>query len=461
MQATYTIYLFISLIVGYSTYFNIFASIYCIYAIHNYYLGRDTLFNNIGMEVKFIGQGLSRQSDRPASEVINEVLENFGYKEFAAFVAFASEGGIKLILSNLKKFIRKGGKVRLYIGVDLHATSKEALELLLKENIPSYIVYSPNDITYHPKVYTFEGESSYYIIVGSSNLTTKGLYQNVEASLCVSNKYQADEGRELLSDIYDYYNDFLNGQSTTCKTLTQEILDILINSKVVLSEKTVRDFNKKYIGEVTTAQLSDIEKLNGTFAKLKRNTLSGQRKQRVRTEVLEAGEKDILVHTTSTDISANSIWIETREMTGGSRNILDLSAKGKQDKVIKPGSVEFFGIDKSDHTQRLDISLVYNNKIYPNNTILWGSGNNNWRIQLKGEAADKSKLTDISNPKLGKYGGFQHKILVFEKTEIENQYNLHIIDESEMESMIAQSYDWARSGNGNGRAYGYINPQSE
>ena len=107
MQATYTIYLFISLIVGYSTYFNIFASIYCIYAIHNYYLGRDTLFNNIGMEVKFIGQGLSRQSDRPASEVINEVLENFGYKEFAAFVAFASEGGIKLILSNLKK-LEKG-----------------------------------------------------------------------------------------------------------------------------------------------------------------------------------------------------------------------------------------------------------------------------------------------------------------------------------------------------------------
>lgn len=413
------------------------------------------------MEVKFIGQGLSRPSDRPASNVINKVLENSDYKEFSAFVAFASEGGIKLILPNLKKFIENSGKVRLYIGVDLHATSKEALELLLRENIPSYIVYSPNDVTYHPKVYTFEGESRYYIIVGSSNLTTKGLYQNVEASLCVSNEYQTDEGRELLSDIYDYYNDFLNGQSTTCKELTQEILDILINSKIVLPEKTVREYNKKHIGEVTTAQLSDIEKLNETFTKLKRKTPKGQRKQRVRTEVFEAGEKDILVHTTSADISANSIWIETREMTGGSRNILDLSAKGKRDTVIKPGSVEFFGIDKSDHTQRLDISLVYNDKLYPDNTILWGSGNNNWRIQLKGEADDKSKLTDISNPKLGKYGGFQHKILVFEKTEVVNQYNLHIIDESELEGMIAQSDDWARGGNGNGRAYGYINPPGE
>ena len=413
------------------------------------------------MEVKFIGQGLSRPSDRPASDVINEVLENSNYKEFSAFVAFASEGGIKLILTNLKKFIDSGGKVRLYIGVDLHATSKEALELLLKENIPSNIVHSPNEITYHPKVYTFEGESSYYIIVGSSNLTTKGLCQNVEASLCVSNEYQTDAGRELLSDICDYYNDFLNGQSTSCQTLTQEILDILVNSKVVLSEKTVRDFNKKHIGEVTTAQLSDIEHLTGTFAKLKRRRPTGQRKQRVRSEIFEAGEKDIMVHTSSIDITANCIWIETREMTGGSRNILDLSAKGRQDKVVKPGSVEFFGIDKSNHTQRLDISLVYNDKIYPDNTILWGSGNNNWRIQLKGEASDKSKLTDISNPKLGKYGGFQHKILVFEKTDVENLYNLHIIDESELDNMIAQSYDWARGGNGNGRAYGYINQPSD
>ncbi len=349
----------------------------------------------------------------------------------------------------MKKFIENGGKVRLYIGVDLHATSKEALELLLKENIPSYIVHSPNDITYHPKVYTFEGESRYYIIVGSSNLTTKGLYQNVEASLCVSNEYQDDEGRELLSDIYDYYNDFLSGQSTTCKELTQEILDILINSKVILPEKTVWEYNKKHAGEVTTAPLSDIEKLNDTFTKLKRKIPKGQRKKRVRTEVFEAGENDILVHTTSADIMASSMWVETRKMTGGSRNILDLSAKGKRDNAIKPGSVEFFGIDKSDHSQRLDISLVYNDKIYPNNTILWGAGNNNWRLQLKGEADDESKRTDISNPKLGRYGGFQHKILVFEKTNVENQYNLLIIYETEMENMINLSYDWAQGGNGN------------
>ena len=188
------------------------------------------------MDVKFIGQGLSSPSDRPAGDVVNEILERAEFREFSAFVAFASAGGIKQILPNLKRFMERKGKVRLFVGVNLHATSKEALELLMAEQIPSYIVFSPNKVVYHPKVYTFEGATQYFIIVGSSNLTTSGLYQSVEASLCVENNYDAndDEGKSLLSDIYDYYNGFLNGESTSCNKLTQDILDVLVDAKIVL-----------------------------------------------------------------------------------------------------------------------------------------------------------------------------------------------------------------------------------
>lgn len=413
------------------------------------------------MEVKFIGQGLSLPTDKPAGDVINEVLDNPSYHEFAAFVAFAREGGINLILPKLKKFIENGGNVRLYIGVDLHATSKEALQLLLRERVPCYIVHSPNPITYHPKVYVFEGDSNYYIIVGSSNLTTSGLYQNVEASLCVSNEYENDEGRELLSDIFDYYNDFLNGQSTSCAELTEEILEKLVNAKTVLPEKVVREYNKKQSNEIATAKLSDIKALNDIFAKLKIRATKVRNERKVRTEIMEAGEYDIMFHTSSASISASSMWIETKKMTGGSRNILDLSANGKRDGEDKPGSVEFFGIDKNDHSQRLDISLVYNDKVYDNNTILWAQDNNNWRLQLKGEASDNSKMTDISKSRFGDYGGFQRKILIFEKTVVENQYNLMILDETEIDNMITISSDWAKGGHGTGRAYGYINPVSE
>lgn len=413
------------------------------------------------MEVKFIGQGLSLPTDKPAGDVINEILESHSYNEFAAFVAFARKGGLNMILPKLKKFIENGGKVRLYIGVDMHATSKEALQMLMNERIPTYIVHSPNTITYHPKIYTFEGDSKFYIIVGSSNLTTSGLYQNVEASLCVSNEYENDEGRELLSDIYDYYNSFLNGQSTSCAELTEEVLEKLVNAKTVLPEKTVNEYNKKQNKDISTAKLSDIKALNETFAKLKIRSPKNQKDRKVNIEIMEAGESDIMVHSSSADISANCMWIETKEMTGGSRNILDLSANGKRENVEKPGSVEFFGVDKNDHNQRIDINLVYNGKVYVNNTILWAPRNNNWRLQLKGESSDNSKMTDISKSRLGEYGGFQRKILIFEKTDIRNQFNLLILDETEIDNMIALSSDWARGGHGTGRAYGYINPSNE
>lgn len=410
------------------------------------------------MDVKFIGQGLSSPSDRPAGDVINEILERAEFREFSAFVAFASAGGIKQILPNLKRFMERKGKVRLFVGVNLHATSKEALELLMAEQIPSYIVFSPNKVVYHPKVYTFEGATQYFIIVGSSNLTTSGLYQSVEASLCVENNYDAndDEGKSLLSDIYDYYNGFLNGESTSCNKLTQDILDVLVDAKIVLPEKKTREFSNVYEKELKV-QLSDIEKLENTFGKLKRRKpKSSPGKKTVRTEIIEPGEKDIMIHSTSIEIPGNSMWIETGRMTGGSRNILDLSAKGKRDGVEKPGSVEFFGIDKKIHSAKKDISLVYNNKVYTSNTILYGVGNNNWGLQLKGVARDKSKMTDISCPKLGTCGGFQFKILVFEKTRKTNKYKLHILDQSELDNLIAQSSDWTRGGSGKGRAYGFI-----
>jgi hypothetical protein len=70
-------------------------------------------------------------------------------------------------------------------------------------------------------------------------------------------------------------------------------------------------------------------------------------------------------------------------------------------------------------------------------------------------------MTDISSPKLGEFGGFQRKILIFEKTNTEDKYKFYIIDESELDNMISQSSDWARGGNGTGRAYGLITPTEE
>ncbi|RHD66230.1 NgoFVII family restriction endonuclease [Parabacteroides merdae] len=151
------------------------------------------------MKVQFIAQGIPESIGTPAGDVINNALLTTNYNSFAAFVAFVSVDGINQLKESFKQFIDSGGQIRLYVGVDLHGTSKEALELLLSlDNVKTYIVYSSNRIIYHPKIYSFEGDNNNMVMVGSSNLTLSGLYQNIEASLCITNEGEDEQDKNFV-----------------------------------------------------------------------------------------------------------------------------------------------------------------------------------------------------------------------------------------------------------------------
>lgn len=413
----------------------------------------------MNMDVKFIAQGLTSERDKPIGHEIINSLEQEEYNSFCAFVAFASTSGIYNIEEQLIRFQKKGGNIRIYLGVDLFGTSKEALLRLIELEIPTYIVYSPNAIVYHPKIYAFEGQHKNFVIVGSSNLTASGLFQNVEASVCLESREGDEEGRELLSDIYDYFNALLSKDSTISQRLTNDILDILVKNKIVLSEKEGRYIKNSIASENRKVISSDNELLKETFKKLKvAKPPKGYKKSLTQKVIIPSSDEreDSIVTFQICDVSKNSMWIETGKMTGASRNILDLSKKGRRDNERKFGSVEFFGVNAEDMDANVFIEIVYNGKIYKDNRLFYTEGNSNWRFQLKGISDDGAKLTDISRPQFGHMGGFQNKILIFEKTQIDNRYNLSIIESDEIEKIKDISTDWAYGGHGAGRAYGII-----
>ena len=410
------------------------------------------------MKVQFIAQGIPESIGTPAGDVINNALLTTNYNSFAAFVAFVSVDGINQLKESFKQFIDSGGQIRLYVGVDLHGTSKEALELLLSlDNVKTYIVYSSNRIIYHPKIYSFEGDNNNMVMVGSSNLTLSGLYQNIEASLCITNEGEDEQDKSLISDIYDYYNAILSNDSTYCQPLSQEIIDLLCENKIVLTSKESRvHFNEQ--SKQNKTSVSEREKLKEKFSAVKvGKAKTGRKKSVVEHVYTKEEDNEAGTYSQTTSIEEKAMWIETKEMTGGSRNILDLSKKGVRDKIVKPGSVEFFGIDKENYAMEKDIELVYDGKIFKNNTIKYAPKNSNWRIQIKGEADDGTKMTYLSSPRLGIPGGLTRKILIFEKTDVTDRYVLHIFDEEELEYWKSISSDWANMGNKNGRTYGYLN----
>ncbi len=409
------------------------------------------------MELKFIGQGLDPESDITAGNYILNSLESENYNSFNAFVAFVSTGGLKNIIDEMLSFKEAGGEIKLYLGVNLNATSKEALEKLLEHEIESYVVYSPNNIIYHPKIYAFEGDETTRAIIGSSNLTESGLFQNIEASVCVDFESDDENGNEFLADIYDHFNTIINREHPSCQLLTPEVLEILIESKVVLPEAASRAKSNKINKEFGQKETKINTRLLELFGKVKaKRPPKGFRKTVVKKELIAEEEtNEVNVIDETTELAAGSMWIETGLMTGGSRNILDLSKKGKLDGANKFGSVSYFGIDPNDENQINDINVIFGGKTYLSNRVFYAPANSNWRIRLNGETVEGEKLTTFSIPSLGQNGGFQQKILLFTKID-ETNFRLEILEQDDMSMLIENSADWAKGGSGNGRAYGII-----
>src|SRR3546814_5769996 len=102
-------------------------------------------------------------------------------------------------------------------------------------------------------------------------------------------------------------------------------------------------------------------------------------------------------------------------MTGGSRNILDLSMKSLVtrgdpsgtsfdlgDPTFMRGGVEFFGLNPANTNQTKDVTLNFDGVDYVGNTILFPTGNHangTWRLQIKGVSPSQVKITDAFRAK--------------------------------------------------------------
>jgi hypothetical protein len=94
--------------------------------------------------------------------------------------AFAKTSGISRIWDELQLFGRDREIVSI-IGIDHDGTSSDAVELLSHVSDELFVVHcSARSITFHPKLFVFEGEGVALVISGSSNLTAGGLWSNIE-----------------------------------------------------------------------------------------------------------------------------------------------------------------------------------------------------------------------------------------------------------------------------------------
>ena len=139
-------------------------------------------------------------------------------------VSFLMESGVKLILNDLEKAIKKGVKIRILTGNYLNITQPQALYLLFDKNIDLRFYDNPNH-SFHPKAYIFNNESDSEIYVGSSNLSRGALTNSIEWN------YHFKKS--------DKPNDFKHFQDT--------FNDLFENKSIKITDKVLRDYSKSWI----------------------------------------------------------------------------------------------------------------------------------------------------------------------------------------------------------------------
>jgi HKD family nuclease len=127
-------------------------------------------------------------------------------------VAFVKYSGFSLIQDDIKRCLENKGKVEFVAGLDFRITEPKALRAILEmakcgSNVKLFCFSNPSsDDTpvYHPKIYLLRREDRIVISIGSSNLTSGGLRDNVEVNAII----EARKQDEIVSDLYGIYNRF-------------------------------------------------------------------------------------------------------------------------------------------------------------------------------------------------------------------------------------------------------------
>ena len=386
------------------------------------------------------------------ADFVNELAQaSLNYNEGIISVAFARKNGADIICNNV--LINKN--IIFFIGINNGVTSKQALEYLIMKGIHQdiYLVNTgSSQQIFHPKIFCFYEKSlnEGVLCLGSSNLTSGGFESNIEANILLH---------------IDHSNwDLIQTITANLNTIKPDCIHLQNKDQLddLLKYGLLEDESKKIFVPLRSS-ITHSPSLPKA-PKIKLQTIIKSRKEPTSKVAASPASKVAASSTSKVAASPASkgkvIWFETKRMTGGSRNILDLSMKSlvesgdpkgtildSEDSKFMLGTVYFFGVDPSNAShKRKVITLEFDGIDYFGNEILFPEGNKangTWRLQIKGVSDDNIKITDAFREKEEEH--LVEKIITFTKIS-EDYYSLSVYSESEIVKFKSASLLLGRNG---------------
>lgn len=160
---------------------------------------------------------------------------------FRFAVAYMRLSGLDRLGPSIETLLNRGGHVSGAVGIDEEITSIEALEMLAEMSSDSTIFYTVSGFIYHPKLYVISGEKQAVAVVGSPNLTSGGLFRNVEFATAIYLDFASTIDFEAYKQYEAFINELLNTRHTNVQPVTQDTLQVLTRSGVIKSETQTKE----------------------------------------------------------------------------------------------------------------------------------------------------------------------------------------------------------------------------
>lgn len=430
------------------------------------------------MKVTLVDQPSGRKTGDRLTTLLGEAASG-KYDQVIFVSAFAKRAGIVRLQPALTALKASTSTLTCIVGVDHNGTSREAVNDLFNLSDELFIVHSTRpDVTFHPKAYLFKGPKEASLLIGSSNFTAGGLYTNMELGIELEFDLPGDASE--LADVTAWEASLVDSSKPFIEVVTKQNLSAML--ACLPSEASIAKIFASSSSSVSPS--SNIAGLNTLFGAgdFPAAPIVGSSTLGVSTSVasvasvasVPSSAAPVAVPVPPSPAPAapsikipysdegETIWFETRSMTGGSRNILDLSKKSLVnrgdpagtifdlgDPRFMRGAVEFFSLNPVDTHRTKDVILQFEGIDYTGNTILFPVGNKangTWRLQIKGASATGKAITEAFREKYKDY--LVNKLITFTRARHDYFY-MSVFDAKDMPKLEGISRILARNGETN------------
>lgn len=185
-------------------------------------------------EVDFISPLDQPLGDRRLLEELRQALVSTEFSRLTMIVAYAKSGPFLRLAAEFLAWKSAGKEARAIIGIDQQGTSREAIYHASRIFEPLYYIQE-RDITFHPKIYLFEGTSNVKVIIGSNNFTVGGTETNFECSTIINMSLPDDA--PIYEKLLAMWEGLTPDHCLATRILNSEVLAQLLLSGAVIGER--------------------------------------------------------------------------------------------------------------------------------------------------------------------------------------------------------------------------------